>query len=122
LIATITDPRDSRMSASFDQSVEAFMLAASAAGYTLDRHWLPWPTGAAQDELTAKVVPGTWNAAAPAVTVTSQMAKARYREQPGALLFRNNEERERALLVLLVGETATTGVHAESLRAALDAA
>jgi len=46
----------------------------------------------------------------------------KYETQPGMLLFRKNEEGsgvKRMLLVFLVGETATAGVHKEAFLASM---
>ncbi|MBX3024620.1 hypothetical protein KF840_06895 [bacterium] len=141
IIATVADPNDSHMAITFDESVEAFVLAASAAGYTLDRYRLPWSTSGQPEALSARIaVDGR------EVKLSSASAAAGYRERPGALLFRDGREPEhalldaaddcerprrglrddikpdRALLVLLVGETATSGVHGAALQVALDTA
>jgi len=99
LIATVPDPRDSRLDYFFDRSLEAIQRAVADAGYLFDRHSLPWsfrkPTG---DE--AKVAP-------------------RYRTDPGVILFRRGIQDKKLLLVFLVGETPTAGIHKPAFQNAL---
>lgn len=99
LIATVPDPIDSVADYGFDRSVDAIRRAAAADNYLLDRFWLPW--------------------------IEDREAEARKGERqapcreafPGRLLFRG--EGGRALQVLLVGETATWGLHRRAFQRAL---
>lgn len=114
LVATVADPMDSRMGGSFDQSIEAFVLAASAAGYTLDRFTLPWTTSPPSS--------GGGEAGAGAAAAAKRPSPPAHRTTPGVLLFRDSRRPDQALVVLLVGETATSGVPGDALRAALNGA
>ena len=42
LIASISDPRDSRLGYDFDMATEAIQRAIESEGYTLDRFRFPW--------------------------------------------------------------------------------
>lgn len=117
VIVSLPDPVDSHFGPTFDQMVEAIQLAASAAGYTLDRFELRWrrqPPPA--DTVTTITHAGTVGEAALTAKSQRQPPPATHREEPGALLFRRGE---RALLVLLVGETPTSGVRQGALAKAL---
>jgi len=41
LIATVPDPKDSRLDYMFDRYLEVIQLAIGEAGYTFDHYWLP---------------------------------------------------------------------------------
>jgi hypothetical protein len=99
LIATVPDPATSGFGQYFDHTVEAIQRALETQGYVIDRAWMPWPQ------------PG-----APAP------AGRPYEKQPGLVLFRHiaglgdgpsdDPARARRFLVLfLVGESATAGIH-----------
>ena len=86
----------------FDSFVESLESAAEASGYTLDRFALPWlekGNGAADD------VP-SWR-----LTL--------YESVPGLILFRDPQN-QKLLLVFLVGETPTTGIHKRAMFSALE--
>ena len=42
LIATVPDPKDSRLDHQFDRALDAIRRAIESADYTFDRYWLPW--------------------------------------------------------------------------------
>ncbi|MBI3862260.1 MAG: hypothetical protein HY290_10230 [Planctomycetia bacterium] len=113
LIAAIPDPEQSRSGFRFDMSIEARQRAASAADstdatYVLDRYFLPWRTGI-DDDLKDSHVPESF---------------------PGVLVFRSlpssdvgippANTRVRLLVVFLIGDTPTGGLHKRALRVALD--
>ena len=102
LIATVPDPIDSRLPSFFDSFAESIESAAGAAGYALDRFALPW--GVEGDSSQEK--PPLWR-----LTL--------YDSVPGLILFRNPSGRK-LLLVFLVGETPTTGIHKQAMFSALD--
>ena len=95
MVVTLPDPRASRFANSFDDRLGGLQRAAEAAGYQLDRFYLPWSADSKDDE--------------------------RGVEQPGVFLFRRRQP-ETLLVVWVVGETPTTGVHKVALAKALNEA
>jgi hypothetical protein len=103
LIATIPDPRDSHLDYFFDRNLDAMQRAIEVAGYMFDRDRLPWGRS------TGSQPESPW-----------QLRRVFTRE-PGIILFRNNKPDDRRLLLLfLVGETPTTGIHKEAFSNAID--
>lgn len=101
LIATVPDPISSRLPRFFDSFIESLENAAQASGYTIDRFALPWfgkRNGPGDD------IP-SWR-------------PTLYESDPGLMLFRDPQDR-RLLLIFLVGETPTAGIHKEALLSAL---
>lgn len=104
LVATVPDPADSGFAFLFDQLLEALQRALEQGNYVFDRAWLPWQSGASEK------APG-----APAGE-----------RHPGMVLFRATQVigqdrqplppdgKHHLLALLLVGETATTGIHKEA--------
>jgi len=123
IIATVPDPIDSQAGWLFDAQLEAIVGAIERKvpderaaderaddigqrNYTRDRYVLPW------------------NCAARAGERASGVAGARLvdpRETPGLVVFRNRNQK-RLLLLFLIGETPTFGIHEKALSRALDAA
>jgi len=102
LLATVPDPIDSRLPNFFDSFVESISSAAEASGYTLDRFAFPWT----EADVTGQKNQPLWR-------------QAIYDSDPGLILFRNPRRHE-LLLVFVVGETPTTGIHKQALFSALD--
>jgi hypothetical protein len=102
LIATAPDPIDSRLPNFFDSFAESIGSAAEATGYTLDRFAMPWME---EGDNGSRSSPA-WR-------------PAPYESVPGLILFRN-PRLQKLLLVFLVGETPTTGIHKQALFSALD--
>jgi hypothetical protein len=100
LIATAPDPIRSPLPHFFDGFVESLESAAEVAGYTLDRFALPWPLREPRDDRT------NWH-------------PPLYESVPGLILFRDPIH-QKLLLVFLVGETATTGIHKLAMFSALE--
>ncbi len=101
LIATIPDPKDSNFDYVFDQYLESIQRALETVGYTFDRYDLPWigPREERKDD-----------------------SKTRYKEMPGVILFRKNaplqneiNQQSDLLLLFLVGEMPTAGIHKTAL-------
>ena len=119
LIATVPDPIDTRLDHQFDRAMDAIQHAIGSADYLFDRYWLPWDR--------SKTAPPTIS---PADPVTAQMA-TRHLRDPGVILFRGSEtekkteedgsepKRKRLLLLFLVGETPTGGIHKATFQNAL---
>jgi hypothetical protein len=102
LIATVPDPVSSRLPHFFDSFVEFLESAVEASGYTLDRFALPWleKGDAAHEDIHS------WH-------------RTLYESAPGLILFRNPQDRK-LLLIFLVGETPTTGIHKAAMISALN--
>jgi hypothetical protein len=111
LVATVPDPIESGLSNQLDDKIDSIQRAALAAGYVLDRYKLPWPTPAEREgnEEEAKV-----DQSEP----TNGPPKPAKRSEPGVILFRHFSE-PRLLVVFLVGESPTSGIHKESLARSL---
>jgi hypothetical protein len=110
LIATVPDPVESGFGYLFDQVVEAMQRALETQGYVIDRAWLPWPRAG-----------------------TKAPKDQPHKRQPGLILFRlerssgeggalkNGHGRARRYLaLLLVGETATAGIHMAAFKESLE--
>lgn len=95
LIAALPDPLDSHFGREFDALLAAVAHALGRSGYIQDLHCLPWST--------------------------DKDAEPVYRERPGIVLFRANAP-DRALAVLVVGETPLAGVHSQAMGRALELA
>jgi hypothetical protein len=98
VIATLPDYVDSHTRRLFDIGITGVQRAAYAIGYSLESFYLPdWSFSEMKGEGT------------------------RHEVEPGALLFRgNNNVRGHLLLVLIVTETPTVGVHRRALSAAIE--
>jgi hypothetical protein len=98
LIATVPDPKDTRLDHQFDRALDAIRRALESADYTFDRYWLPWDK--------SKIVAQPFLPADPRV---AQMT-TRHLRDPGVILFRDSKSKK-LLLLFLVGETPTGGIH-----------
>jgi hypothetical protein len=104
MIATVPDPKDSRLDYMFDRNLDAIQRAIAMAGYTFDRYYLPW-------DISRTTAP----AVLPADQKTPQAA-SRHLYEPGVILFRGSDK---LLLLFLVGETPTGGIHRVAFQNAL---
>ena len=137
IIATVPDPIESHVGYQFDRVVEAIRLAMSQAGYEPDRFYLPWGEGLVDEEPSAGVsnwghrgtdAPGAWPPVPAAfnLALTDHGEAHRHRAhahqvKPGAMLFRSPKRPSHEdVLILLVGETPTFGIHPRALEAALE--
>jgi len=102
LIATVPDPISSRLPRFFDSFIESLESAAQASGFTIDRFALPW---FGKTSGTSENAP-SWH-------------PMLYDSLPGLMLFRDPQDRK-LLLVFLVGETPTAGIHKQALLSALE--
>ena len=117
VIATFPDPLHTHFSLLFDRFVEALQQSAQDEGYEYDSSWLPWET----EE--------------PALSALKDQDEeedrtAKREDQPGILLFRGREDSpddsgpgksvakvkegtsfNKALIVFVVGEEPTRGIH-----------
>ena len=102
-----------------DDQIDAIQRAAESQGYVLDRFKLPWPTPGERAAKGGEAEIDQSEDSGPATGDTAQSgAKSGQRSEPGVLLFRDGHTR-RALVVFLVGETPTSGIHKPALRKAL---
>src|SRR5262245_48334395 len=109
LIAIVPDPKDTRLDYQFDRCLDAIQRAIGKANYTFDRYWLPWD----RSRTTAPVALAT-------DPRTPQMEMARrHLYEPGVILFRDRKVHNRLLLLFLVGETPTGGIHKVAFKNAL---
>src|SRR5215510_3825623 len=106
LIATVPDPKDTRLDHQFDRALDAIRRAFESADYIFDRYWLPW-------DRSKTVAPPV----SPADPRTAQMA-TRHLRDPGVILLRDSKSK-RLLLLFLVGETPTGGIHRVAFQNAL---
>ena len=97
LIATMPDPIESHLQYDSDLMLDGIQPAVAAAGYSLDSFDLPWSTKSSADNQ-----PGA--------------PKRDPEREPGMLLYRKGN---RLLLIFLIGETPTAGVHKLALSSAL---
>jgi hypothetical protein len=97
LVAAVPDPVSSGLDYQFDQVVTAIQLAAGTLRYAHVTSWVPWVNG---------------KLANPVVRAGMECA----RKEPGVLIFRRQTS---VLLVFLVGEAPTYGVHPDALERAL---
>jgi hypothetical protein len=116
LIATVPDPIDSRLPYLFDRFVGSIERAAEADDFVLDRFDLPWI-----EELNKKQT--TTNSLDSSDSASSNSGESHdFQKEPGYILFRrpiNNNRKPQLLLIFIVGETPTAGIHKEALLSAL---
>ena len=145
VIASISDPRDSRLGYDFDMATEAIQRAIESEGYTLDRFRFPWldsgsppaagppaPTPAVGTGPATNVSPSPPTATVPtSASPPAALRGLRHERQPGTILFRIDRPAPQPdrpaspqdlLLLLLVGETPTWGIQQEALKTSLNIA
>jgi len=88
LLATVPDPDALSFGNYAGQAMESILRAASSAGYSFDRHWLPWT---------------------PETAVAARQQFAPRQTEPGVMIFRHGAGPW--LVVFLIGETPTGGIH-----------
>jgi hypothetical protein len=105
VIATLPDPIDSNVRWLFDPMLDAIQRAASDAHYVLDRFYIP-----------------DWNPEQNSDTDHSSEPAGAHERWPGVVLFRGAASTGPVplLMVFLVSETATSGVHQTAFAKALD--
>ncbi len=107
VIATVADPIDSGFGYTFDTTLQALRLGVERdlgeqdGRFYRDRRWLPWDDREGSAEKAA------------------ESEECRH-VMPGVVLFRGGDSlRRRILVLLLVGETPTTGLHVTAMMKAL---
>lgn len=100
VIATVPDPLHTHFSLLFDRFIEAIQQGAQDEGYEYDSSWLPWET----EEPPLALLEDQEKA---------DDRKTKREDQPGILLFRNANDApyKKALIVFIVGEEPTRGIH-----------
>jgi hypothetical protein len=107
VIATLPDPLHTHFPLSFDRLIEAIQQGATDEGYTYDSSWLPWETQENQFALIQD-------------QDKEDDRKEAREDQPGILLFRRSPGKgetdalqpyKDGLLVFIVGEEPTQGIH-----------
>lgn len=132
LIATVSDPRDSRLGYDFDMAAEAIQRSIESEGYTLDRFRFPWVVASSSTTSSSLVPTGSPPVvkAAGSTAVFPQNVQ-RHERQPGTILYRidrqspatgRTEKPQDLLLLMLVGETPTWGIQQEALKTSLNIA
>jgi hypothetical protein len=124
LIATIPDPIDSRLPYLFDRNLSSIERAVEADNYVLDRFDLPW-----LEELRERQAAKDAGKKTAANENDGGQSSHSFEQDPGLVLFRDPEPvaspnggppTAHALLLFLVGETPTSGIHKEAMLSALD--
>ncbi len=115
MIATVPDPSASHLPYLFDCFLGSMQRAAEAEHLMLDRFDLPW-----LEELEKKEASRESSGSATEAT-PEPVENHDYLTEPGLVLFRDPQSAKgpRLLVVFLVGETPTAGVHKEALLSAL---
>jgi hypothetical protein len=118
IVATVADPLHSRQSLFLDNQLESIERAFQAAGWDFAGQWLPWidHVDATETDIGSR---------------RKQRSLQREEETfPGIMIFRSTREgsakswsfKNRALFVLLVPETPTTGIYGPAFFAAMNIA
>lgn len=118
LIATVPDPVNSRMGYQFDSEIDAICAGVQVkSAYDFDRFWLPWPS------------PGARKGESEQDRSQAKSDDRIFERQPGVLLFRHvnspNEMKDdgpriKLMVVFLVGETPTAGIHKAAFKKCLE--
>ena len=102
IVATLPDPDKTEMRLEFDRNVDALEKGAEVRGFHYTGYWFPWrsqqtgETPRKEDEVEATLLRN---------------------EQPGILLFHNNDGER--LFIFVVGETQTSGINRIQMAQAL---
>lgn len=113
IIAAVPDPVESALGNQFDNFLDAIQRALADSHYALDRFRNPWPLPAAGGESFGAYKKGSYGGAD-----SDTIAKPAYATEPGMMLFRDSQGR-RLMVVFLVGETPTRGIHKSAFKNAL---
>jgi hypothetical protein len=110
MIAILPDPVHTQLALSFDERVDELQNSMQDLGWTYDRAWLPWDNKEHKedDDFDKRRENGS--------------ALEEYEKSPGVLLFRANPDNDqpKPLIVLVVGDTPTGGVHKIPFRNAIE--
>ncbi len=122
IVATVPDPIDSAFAYRFDDMIDAMQRAVETQGYVLDRWQYPWVVWKELQQKAQSSEKANEGATAPAnlTNPTNKTSQARfYQEQPGVLLFRHTKT-QKLLVLFLVGETPTSGIHKVAFKKSLN--
>ena len=111
IIALVPDPAHTHLALLFDRTVDAIEEAVQDEGYNFERAAMPWD---------AKVHPESDDYESRLEAEWYQKGKEKY---PGLIAFRRDNSDsldQRALFVLIVGETPTAGVHVTQFENAVE--
>ncbi|HYL59618.1 MAG TPA: hypothetical protein VEU51_12155 [Candidatus Acidoferrales bacterium] len=115
IIAVLPDPVESALGDQFDNFLDAIQRALADTSYVLDRFNNPWPLPAT----AAKSLGDDKN---PSCTgADTDPTKPQYACEPGMMLFRRAAD-HKLMVVFLVGETPTRGIHKSAFKNALEQA
>ncbi|MBI4517867.1 MAG: hypothetical protein HY699_18830 [Deltaproteobacteria bacterium] len=103
LIALVPDPLDAHAGWLFDAQLDAIQRAIEG-DYFIDRYAIPWQVEGSKTGCDA---------------AHSGCCAPAHQQAPGIVLFRSKDGK-RMLVLFLVGETPTSGIHKAALRRALD--
>jgi len=116
VIATLPDPIHTHLALMFDRLAEVIQQAAQDEGYSYEASWLPWDDKEQTYERLADEDRASYR-------------KQLTEDQPGILVFRNSPSKSPAsdpsapyregLIVFVVGEDPTRGIHTEQFANAL---
>jgi hypothetical protein len=126
LIATVPDPIDSSLGYMFDRNAAAIQRAAEAAGYLLDRFDLPWADKEDQEKRrdidVADHMLDRLRKPAADKKDEEKLKGRRHQREAATILFRgyDNNKDPKLLLLFLVGETPTGGIHKTALKSAME--
>ena len=129
VIASVSDPRQSRLGYDCDMAIEAIQRSIESEGYTLDRFRFPWlDPGSPAPPAQSSAASATGAATTPAAPGSGLERADR---QPATILYRMDRPAPAAgkppapqdlLVLLLVGETPTWGIQQKVLQTSLDIA
>ena len=103
LIATLPDPIDSRFGHRFDLALDSIQSAIEAMSYVPDRYWFPWTDGKNQLFRGRREPTRRIGASAP--------GDSKWEQYPGCIVYRRVRHPDDLLVLFLVGETPTWGIH-----------
>src|SRR5262245_48887009 len=116
VIAMVPDPLDSHAAYRFDETLEALQTGAQEAEYLFDRFALIWPKPGSNPPEDNK----SDNKKDDKSDKKESKSGARdFRTTPSVVLFRHKSDKDHVLVMFLVGETPTAGVHKTAMVRAL---
>ena len=122
LIATVPDLIESGLPSQFDDYVDTIERAVSADRFIPDRFYNPWPYPHQVEAKAGEDTSDTQSDVDEDSPAEGQKVPP-YERNPGLILLRDIDQNQKKLLVvLLVGETPTAGVHKGAFESALQQA
>jgi hypothetical protein len=132
LIATLPDPVETRLGSQFDNYLDAIQQAANSAQYVMDRFNLVWSKDQGSEGSTKQTgtftLEGMGSESASSANEKSASHSVKYSYVPGSasdpqitpavFLFRHRE-RNKLLVLFVVGESPTRGIHRRAMLNAL---